>query len=125
MMFVEVDGMMLLHLSSFLNLYTTLLLQWDTFTDWRGGGGVNPLDPFTKTQKLFENNKFKFSVFSNYLYNIHIPHFKLKTGLLYLLPQSSGILPKCLILPIPDKIYIKAYFQSLDFNILKLVLKRM
>ena len=27
------------------------------------------------------------------------PHFRLKAGILYLLPESSGILPKCLILP--------------------------
>ena len=30
------------------------------------------------------------------------PNFMNKAELLYLLPKSSGILPECLILPIPD-----------------------
>ena len=33
---------------------------------------------------------------------IHAPHFSVKSGLLYLLPEFSGILSECLILSLPD-----------------------
>ena len=50
------------------------------------------------TQKVFELGSSNFLAF---LTNAH--HLRLKAGLLYLLPESSGILPKCLILLIAKK----------------------
>ena len=50
------------------------------------------------TEKVFELESSNFLAF---LTNTS-PHLRLKAGLLYLLPESSRILPKCLILPVPD-----------------------
>ena len=61
---------------------------------------------------LFGNNSK--SIGLRMLFFTFITNFNLKVGLLYLMPESSGILPECLILP---KSNIQTHFQSLDFNI--------
>ena len=72
---------------------------------------------FNKTQKAFT---YGCSYCFSFLCNASpIPHLRLQAGLLYLLlPESSDILTKCVILPIPDLIYILTYLLLLDFNIL-------
>ena len=59
------------------------------------GGGVVF---FAITQKVFELGSSNFLTFLT----THSYHLRLKAGLLNLLPEFSGILPKCLILPILD-----------------------
>ena len=67
-----------------------------------GGGDWDPLAFFADNPKGIGLRLFKFfEIFKL----THGPHFRLESGLLYLLSKSSGtsgILPECLILPLPD-----------------------
>ena len=68
---------------------------------WGWGVPGNPPPPtfvFEDNSKRIGVRLYTFFYFSNYL----APHFRLKARLLYLLPESSGILPECLILPLLD-----------------------
>ena len=62
---------------------------------------LNPITPIVFLRLLKKYLSQEAPIFLLY-YLTHAYHFGLKAGLLYLLPESSGILTKCLILPIPD-----------------------
>ena len=68
------------------------------------------------TYSLYRLYAITLRQFKFFTFLAHVPYFK--AVFLYTLPEPSGILSECHILPIPDSIYIQTYFQSLNFNIL-------
>ena len=65
---------------------------------WPGEGGGEVVFFFAITQKVFELGSSNFLTFLTKT----CPSLKAKYWTLHLLPESADILPKCLILPIPD-----------------------
>ena len=61
-------------------------------------GDVGVVGPFFEIAQ-----KVKVCGFSSFLtFLTHAPHYWLKAGLLYQLPESSDKLPECLILPLQN-----------------------